>query len=343
MSSGPEKSIRPFVFEHSFDILASPEELETIKQKEEEEAAPIFSEEELHAAREDSYRQGLQAGLQEATTGIEQQVATTLEVLGATLARLTEQQQQANELIARESIELAVAAVAKLLPEYIQSCGPAEVEKFVGDIMSRILEEPRITIRVANEIMPEIERNLIDLAGRVGFSGTLAVTGDNELGPADCRIRWSEGDAERIIESTLREIEALSQAVPRHVPTAALEISAEPPASPQADGTESEMTAEAEITTEVETAPETIQSEPEVADAEVVVPELPESPNVTEEVFHSDAETLLADQMMEPPQTEPAEPAEDPNGEIIDIPHNDLDQEETTDDVPETHQNAESA
>lgn len=337
MSSGPEKSIRPFVFEHSFDILATPEELEIIKQKEEEEAAPVFSEEELQTAREESYKQGLQAGLQEATTGIDQQVATTLEVLGSTLDRLTEQQQQANELIARETIELAVAAVAKLLPEFIQSCGATEIENFVGNIMSRILEEPRITIRVADEIVPEIERNLIDLAGRIGFGGTLAVTGDSDLGIADCRIRWSDGDAERIIESTLKEIEALSQAVPRHVPTSTLEISAEPPASPQGDSVESEMMVEAEA----ETAPETVEAE--VVETEVAVPAEPESLNVSEEeAAHIDAAPQATDQMIELPETtETAEPVGDLNGEDVDVPHSNLEQKETTDDVPETPLNSE--
>ena len=323
MSSGPEKSIRPFVFEQSFDSLPSPEELEMIKQEEEEEAAPTFSEEELLAAREDSYKQGLQAGLQEATTGIEQKVATTLDVLAGTLDRLTEQQQQANELISRETIGLAVAAVGKLLPEFIQNSGTAEVEKFVGDIMSRILEEPRITIRVADEILPEIERNLIDLTGRIGFSGILEVTGDSELGPADCRIRWSEGDAERIIEATLREIEALSHAVPRHTPTTALEIGAQPPAPLPIN----EM--EAEITAEAETAPE------------VAATEIPESLNVTDDTVPMDAETLAAEQGTDCPRSDPAESSGDPDGEIIDIPHSDLDQEQTIDDVSEISVNAE--
>jgi flagellar assembly protein FliH len=331
MSSGPEKSIRPFVFEQSFDILASQEELETIKQKEEEEAPPTFSEEELQAAREDSYKHGLKAGLQEAATGIEQQVATALEVLGATLGRISKQQQQANELIARETVDLAIAAVAKLLPEYVQSHGAAEVEKFVGNTMSRILEEPRIKIRVADEILPDIERNLIDLAGRLGFGGELVVVGDGELGPADCRIQWSEGEAERIINATLREIEALSQAVPRHMPSAALEIAAKPPGPLPVNGTETIMT------TEAETAQETANSE--TTEAEVTVPEMPKNPNVTSDAIPSDAETLAADQEMDIPQTGPAEPAGDSSGEIIDIPHSDLGQEETTDDVPKIPMN----
>ena len=327
MNSGPEKTIRPFVFEQSFDILSSQEELETIEQKEEEEAPPTFSEEELQTARKDSYKQGLEAGLQEAASGVDQQVATTLEVLGATLGRLSEQQQQANELIARETIDLAIAAVAKLLPEYVQSYGAAEVEKFVGDIISRILEEPRITIRVADEIAPSIERNLIELAESIGFGGTLAVTGDGKLGPADCRIQWSEGKAERIIDATLREIEALSQVLPRHMPSAVLEIAAAPSNPLPVDGMETVMTPEAETAEEAD--------DPRTTEADAAVPKMPESSNVTSNTVPSDAKTLAADQGMDIPQIGRVEPVGDSNAVIIDIPQSDLDQEETADDVPE--------
>ena len=49
MSSDQQKEIRPFTFEHSFDVLMTPEEEEAAKKQEEEEAAPTFSEEELAA------------------------------------------------------------------------------------------------------------------------------------------------------------------------------------------------------------------------------------------------------------------------------------------------------
>ena len=94
MSSDQQKEIRPFTFEHSFDVLMTPEEEEAAKKQEEEEAAPTFSEEELAAAREEAFQSGLQAGRQEVIYGIEQQVSVTLELLSATIGRIGEQQSQ---------------------------------------------------------------------------------------------------------------------------------------------------------------------------------------------------------------------------------------------------------
>lgn len=218
MSSDQQKEIRPFTFEHSFDVLMTPEEEEAAKKQEEEEAAPTFSEEELAAAREEAFQSGLQAGRQEVITGIEQQVSATLEVLSATIGRIGEQQSQANDLIARESVELAVAAVRKLFPNLAKRGGKEEVEKFVADIMSRLLEEPHLSIRVSETLAPEIERHFNDLSQQIGFAGKILISPDADLGPADCRIRWSEGEAEKLTETILQEIETLTGSLPR--PTA---------------------------------------------------------------------------------------------------------------------------
>jgi hypothetical protein len=86
---------------------------------------------------------------------------------------------------------------------------------------------------------------------------------------------------------------------------------------------------EAEITAEAETAPE------------VAATEIPESLNVTDDAVPMDAETLAAEQGTDCPPADPAESSGDPDGEIIDIPHSDLDQEETIDDVSEISVNAE--
>ena len=65
MNSTDEKSIRPFVFEQSFDMLLDEDE-DNLKKEEEEEEVPTFSEEELQAACEVAYQEGMQAGLQQA-------------------------------------------------------------------------------------------------------------------------------------------------------------------------------------------------------------------------------------------------------------------------------------
>ena len=235
MNSTDEKDIRPFVFEQSFDMLLDEDEVNLKKEEEEEEEVPTFSEEELQAAREVAYQEGMQAGLQEAMNGIEKQVSATFEVVGATLGRIDEQQKIANEMIARETVDLAVAALEKLLPEFAREGGAAEVEEFIQGILTQILEEPRIAVTVSEALAGKLERNLIALAGQIGFDGAIVVVGDASLGPADCRIKWSEGNAERLLENTRRKIAALMDSVPQN-DGGKLEATGNPPVSEPRDG-----------------------------------------------------------------------------------------------------------
>ena len=290
MNSTDDKGIRPFVFEQSFDMLLDEDEVAV--KKEEEEEVPTFSEEELQAAREAAYQEGMQAGLQEAMHGIEQQMSATLEIVGATLGRIDEQQKIANEMIARETIDLAIAALAKLLPQFAREGGAAEVTGFVQGILTQILEEPKIAVTVSEELAGELERNLIDLAGRIGFGGAIVVVGDASFGPADCRIRWSEGDAERLLENTRREIAALTDTVPKHDGGMLEATGVAPMPEQMPEPAEGGAVAESEPVEESEMAPEvepTVEAEP-IKPTEV----MPPIPDPDEDAIDAGAEELAA-------------------------------------------------
>ena len=271
--------------------------MEAAKKKEEEEAAPTFSEEELQAARDEAYQQGLQAGLQEAHVSIEQQVSSTLEVIGATIGQISEQQSSANELISRETVDLAVAIAQKLLPGLTERGGVAEVETFASDIMQRLLEEPRLTIRVAENLAPELERQLLELKNRIGFAGELSVFPDSELGPADCRIRWGEGEAERIVEATMNEIASLTNGLSRPM-TEPLEI-APAPQVPIEDADHPEIAPAP--APELEPAPIEAAAEPaELEPVEAIEPPTDQMPPDTA------VPEMHADEIAAPPEDSPA-------------------------------------
>ncbi len=290
MSSANDKGVRPFVFEQSFDMLLNEDEV-ALKKEEEEEEVPTFSEEELQAAREAAYQEGMQAGLQEAMDGIKQQVSATLEIVGATLGRIGEQQEIANEMIARETVDLAIAALEKLLPELARVGGAAEVKGFVQGILTQILEEPKIAVTVSEKLAGELEPHLIDLAARIGFAGAIVVVGDASLGPADCRIRWSEGDAERLLENTRREIAALTDSVPKY-DVGTLEVNGEAPMpAPMPEPAEGNDVAESKHV-ESETAPQvdpTAEAEPIKA-----TETMPPTPASDEGVMDASAKQLTA-------------------------------------------------
>ena len=227
MTVSQEKTIRPFVFDHSFDSDDQEIELEGAQQKE-EEIAPVFTEEEMQKASEESYERGLQSGLEQAQKSMQSKMSASLSSIETTLGHIVEQQNEANKIIARETVDLAVAAVGKLLPQFAEDQGTAEIETFISDIMGRLLEEPKITIVVPEAVAPSIENHLTEQVGRIGFKGTLIVQGDEMLSPSDCRIRWGEGNAERTIEPILREISVLTGSIPKDYSKNEFEVKVDP-------------------------------------------------------------------------------------------------------------------
>src|SRR3546814_2280324 len=65
-----------------------------------------------------------------------------------------------------------------------------------------------MTVRVAPNLVPEIEQRLKAAVASAGFEGRLVVAADAALGPADCGIDWGDGGAERDMDGLWREIDA---------------------------------------------------------------------------------------------------------------------------------------
>src|SRR3546814_9350047 len=74
-----------------------------------------------------------------------------------------------------------------------------------------------MTVRVAPNLVPEIEQRLKAAVASAGFEGRLVVAADAALGPADCGIDWGDGSAERDMDGLWREIDAtIAELLPRH-------------------------------------------------------------------------------------------------------------------------------
>src|SRR3546814_15298785 len=65
-----------------------------------------------------------------------------------------------------------------------------------------------MTVRVAPNLVPEVEQRLEAAVASAGFEGRLVVAADAALGPADCGIDWGDGGAERDMDGLWREIDA---------------------------------------------------------------------------------------------------------------------------------------
>ncbi len=197
------------------------------------------SRKDLEEARAEGFAAGKQAGADETRRSIEQQMAQTLDAISQRLGALCQAQIDAVDQQARETVETATVIMRKLFPKLANNHGLAEIEALVRECLERLREEPRIVIRVADQLLDEIESRVATLATRCGFDGKIVFLSQEDLEPGDVRIEWADGGAERSSEQLWRTID--------EVINRATGIAPQPPhdaESPTACDSDDESTAE---------------------------------------------------------------------------------------------------
>jgi flagellar assembly protein FliH len=174
--------------------------------------APTFSEEELQAAvaeaRKTALAEGQAKGKADATAQAERQAATALTAIGQHFAKIDGEVKAAAEQLRETSLELSLAMVRRLFPEFARRHGLEEVKELLGRCLDNLRTEPRFTVKVASGQAEALKAEVDALAQSRGFEGRIAVAAEENLKPGDCRIEWSQGGMIRSADETWKAIEA---------------------------------------------------------------------------------------------------------------------------------------
>ena len=200
MVSIPQK----YLFENSFDQPQGPIAVNFGRKPME----PTFSRAELDAARAAAMEEGRQAGLIEARASLEQRLADTVDRLSAGLDALLAREEEIRRETERQAIELLRTALAKALPELARAGPLAEIEAMIASSLAEVVDEPRIVLRVPNDLFDPLRQRLGAIAQRSGYAGKFVILAEDTLGPGDCRLEWSDGGAERNLRRLGQAIDA---------------------------------------------------------------------------------------------------------------------------------------
>ncbi|NNG03290.1 MAG: hypothetical protein HKM95_04230, partial [Inquilinus sp.] len=198
MAATPQR----FLFETSFDdesLLGPPGPAPA--------PAPAFTDDDLQAARETAFAEGEASGQTAAKDSIEKRLLDGLDGMIEQVARLTEEQARFQRCLAEQAARLALVAARKILPEAARRDGLPEITAVVEDCLRQLPEQPRIAIRVAEEMLEPLRPHVENAARRLGHEGSIQLAAEPGLGPADCRIEWADGGAERLAERVWSEID----------------------------------------------------------------------------------------------------------------------------------------
>lgn len=203
-------AIRKFLFDTSFDPSRPP--IPPVVEEEPEPSQPeepSYSLEEIEAARRAAFEAGRTEGQGEAMSGIEQSLANALQGACTQLEALIAQQQAAAETRRAEAMEVALEALGTLFPCLQQNFGFAEIEAAIGEALRRLEAEPRVVIRVADEMIDPLRDKLAALGEGNGFEGKLVLLPDGALAAGSVRIEWASGGAEYDSARVWQELQTL--------------------------------------------------------------------------------------------------------------------------------------
>jgi len=195
---------RPFTFELSFDTPHAA----AAAVRADDERTPRHSDEDLAKARAEAMAEGRAAGHAAAQQEREQRVAESLQRLGQDLAALVKAQAAAATNAERNALQLAAMLVRRIAPHLLEQSPAGRIEVLVRDMLAKIHDEPRIVIRLADDLVDLMKPKIDSIARNSAFEGRIIYLGQPDMRPGDCLIEWADGGVEMHSKTFLAEIDA---------------------------------------------------------------------------------------------------------------------------------------
>jgi flagellar assembly protein FliH len=156
-------------------------------------ATPEESARQIAAAEARAYRDGFDAGRQEAGAESDRRAALALEEIGIALRGIATRFSGVETRMETEAVDVAVAVARKLCRALMVAQPLAELTALVSDCFSHLVSTPHLVVRI-NDLLYEAARERIErMAKQSGFEGRLVILAEPEVEFGDCRIEWADG------------------------------------------------------------------------------------------------------------------------------------------------------
>ena len=156
-------------------------------------ATPAEIAQQIAAAEARAFRDGYDAGQQEAKAESDRRTALALEEIGIALRGIATRYSGIETRMETEAVDVAVAVARKLCGALMASQPLAEVSALVGECFSHLVSTPHLVVRI-NEGLYDAARERIEaIARQTGFEGRLVILAEPEIEFGDCKIEWADG------------------------------------------------------------------------------------------------------------------------------------------------------
>jgi len=173
------------------------------------EEAPKVSLAELEDARQAALAEGHRLALAEAQAAVSTRAAAAIEKLVAGIGPLLAGEEARGIERERQAIAALRVIIAKALPALAAREQLGEIEALAKKCLVDAFDEPRIVLRVANDLYEPIRDRLDAIAAASGYAGRIVLLADDALSGGDARIEWADGGVERKLAEQLGAADAV--------------------------------------------------------------------------------------------------------------------------------------
>ena len=162
-------------------------------------------------ARKEALAQGIAEGRAQALQEIENATKDAIIQLTQSAQALFDQRQTLESGLKQEMVHLAYAISSKLAGALIRTKPTAEVQALIEDCLATVSREPRLVVRVSENIADSIAAQLEAMKNATSFAGDIVLLGEPNMGDLDCRVEWPDGGSERKQDAVQHQIEEAVQ------------------------------------------------------------------------------------------------------------------------------------
>jgi flagellar assembly protein FliH len=180
-----------FLFTRSFDG-ANAEAVAATKAA----APPSYDQAHLEAACAAAHAEGMAAGDNAARHRQEAQLAVLSENLAGKVGQLLAEAESRRQQQSDEIREIALVIARKILPEIVAKHALDAVCAQINQLCREMSEEPRLVVRVAENLLDPLERRLDGILHQQAYRGKIILLADPDMIGSDSRIEWADGGIE---------------------------------------------------------------------------------------------------------------------------------------------------
>lgn len=200
-----QRSARKYMFDNAF---------EEHEETDEPRKAPTFSEADIAAARQEAHAEGQKAGRAEVMQGLEQACEMALKTIATSMENIVTEDTARVAQITQKALASTATVCRKVLPVMSERHVLQEIEGFIVECLGIVIEEPRVVVRVPNNLLEQLRERIDALASGHGFAGKVVLLGDDAMAPDDCAVIWADGGAEK---DSARLWEEVNEAIDRRL------------------------------------------------------------------------------------------------------------------------------